>query len=102
MRENLCEIRNCGGNHGNSKFRTFFGGVEIKECPVSYISGWTNSILNEFFSLKQLKDLGLYQNMENYSAKELEAFLVVKNTMDRIEIERIEKENRKRQSIHKR
>ena len=91
MKEKLDEIRNCGGKYKDSKFKTFFGGIEIKECPVSFVNGWTHSIINEYFSLKQLKEFGFGFDIKDYSAKECESFFLIKQTLDKIELEREEK-----------
>ena len=95
MRENLCEIRNCENKSPNSGFKLYLGGEKITECPVSFINPWSNQILSEYFLLKNLSSIGLTQNIESYSAKECEAFLVVKDTFDKIQHEKEEAELRK-------
>lgn len=91
MKENLCEIRNCGSKYKESKFRTFFGGIEIKECPVSFISSFSQSILKEYCDLRTLNSLGGFWSIDNKANKKCESFLIIKSELNKIEQEQDEK-----------
>lgn len=94
MRDNLCEIRNCENEFPNSKFAQYYGSYSINECPVSFISDWSDSIINEYLTLKAMSDIGGNFDISIYSAKEIEAFLTLKTEIQKIENEETEKANR--------
>lgn len=67
------------------------GGIEITECPVSFITPFSRNIINEYLVLREMKDLGANWDLNSYSGKEIESFIHIKSQLRLIE----EEENRK-------
>lgn len=81
------EKRNCEGLFPKSKFKHFYGTMEINECPVSYITPWSQLLISEYFNLIRLKSIGIQSDIDDYCAKEIEGLLLIKDTINQIEKE---------------
>lgn len=66
--ESQREARNCGGHFAGSRYRyqikqikekSDIEGAFIRECPVSYISGWTRLMWSKYQDTKIKNELGM-------------------------------------------